>query len=303
MKIPRTSDVSEQSVRALLDRHHCPTPFVAARTLFMGAIASPAIDVSPMGVVAALWNGELPQFDSVDDVEVLVNTLMSGLWNRLARHQDSREPFRLTRELVAATRAGLAALAAMRAQELDGFMDGLFGGAEQLNFPEKAHRALTRLEEVRQMFDAAAAMPIDDAKPASPQALAEFARNTQEMTRIADDLINKIIQSCKRARAGHLEAMSMSPARRRPTSMEDEPPFVKSPLSQRITRQGITVAVEIYGDGEDAWILEVVDRQGASYVWDDHFASDQEALDEAISELERDPMEFSDKPGEPSDMH
>ena len=269
----------------------------------MGAIASPAIDVSPMGVVAALWHGELPQFDSADDVEVLVNTLMSGLWNRLARHQDSREPFRLTRELVAATRAGLAALAAMRAQELDGFMDGLFGGAEQLNFPEKAHRALTRLEEVRQMFDAAAAMLIDDTKPASAQALAEFARNTREMTRIADDLINKIIQSCKRARAGHLEAMSMSPARRRPTSMEDEPPFVKSPLSQRITRQGVTVAVEIYGDGEDAWILEVVDSQGTSYVWDDHFATDQEALDEAIREFERDPMEFSGKPAGPSDMH
>ena len=45
-------------------------------------------------------------------------------------------------------------------------------------------------------------------------------------------------------------------------SMEEEPAFVKSPLSQRITRQGITVAVEIYGDGEDAWILEVVDGQG-----------------------------------------
>ena len=269
----------------------------------MGAIASPAIAVSPMGVVAALWNGGLPQFDSTDDVEALANTLLSGLWNRLARHQDSREPFRLTRESVAATRSGLAALAVMRVQELDGFMDGLFGGAEQLNFPEKAHRARTHLEEVRRMFDAAAAMLIDDTQPASPQALAEFSRNAQEMTRIADDLINKIIQSCKRARAGHLEAMSTSPARRRPASMEDEPPFVKSALSQRITRQGVTVAVEICGDGEGAWILEVVDRKGTSYVWDDRFATDQEALDEAISELERDPMEFSGEPDGSSDIH
>lgn len=303
MKASRTSDVGERSVRALLARHQCPTPFVAARALFMGAIASPTIDVSPMGVVAALWNGELPQFDSAADVEALANTLLSGLWNRLARHQDSREPFRLTRESVVATRSGLAALAVMRVQELDGFMNGLFGGAEQLNLPEKAHQALTHLEEVRHMFDAAAAMLIDDSKPASSQALTEFARNAQEMTRIADDLINRIIQSCKRARAGHLEAMSLSPARRRPTSMEDEPPFVKSPLSQRITRHGVTVAVEIYGDGKGAWILEVVDCQGASYVWDDHFATDQAALDEAISELERDPMEFSGEPAGPSDIH
>ncbi len=304
MKTPRTPEVGERAVRSLLDRYQCPTPFAAVRALFMGVIASPAIDVSPMGAVAALWGGELPRFESSAEVEILLDTLVSGLWNRLSRHQDSRDPFRLTRESIVATRQGMAALAAMRVRELDGFMDGLFGGADELSFPEKAHQALTRLGEVRGMFDAAAGLLADEAREATPKALADFARNTQEMTRIADELINKIIQSCKRARAGHLEAMSTRPARRREAAPDDdEPPFVRSPLSQSVTRHGVTVQVEIYGDGVGDWILEVVDHQGGSYVWDDRFPTDAEALAEAISELERDPMEFSGEPGAPGELH
>lgn len=47
---------------------------------------------------------------------------MGWLWNRLTRHQDRGAPFRLMRTEVAATRQGLAAVALMRQQELDGFV-------------------------------------------------------------------------------------------------------------------------------------------------------------------------------------
>jgi hypothetical protein len=40
-----------------------------------------------------------------------------------------------------ATREGLARLATTRCQELDGFVDGLFGEEETLGLPERAHRS------------------------------------------------------------------------------------------------------------------------------------------------------------------
>jgi uncharacterized protein len=55
-----------------------------------------------------------------------------------------------------------------------------------------------------------------------------------------------------------------------------------SPLSQSVTRDGKTVQIDIYENGEGGWILEVVDAYGNSTVWDDSFASDQQALDEAL---------------------
>ena len=53
-----------------------------------------------------------------------------------------------------------------------------------------------------------------------------------------------------------------------------------SPLCQEISSGGNTVKVEIYDDGEDGWILEVVDEYGNSTVWDDPFPTDDAALTE-----------------------
>jgi len=105
--------------------------------------------VSPIKVVKRVWGGELPELDSIDAANELIGTLVMGLWNRLARHQERSAPFRLTRSETGTTREGAAGLALMRQQELDGFIDGLFGPEEALDFPERAHRGLGALAEMR----------------------------------------------------------------------------------------------------------------------------------------------------------
>jgi hypothetical protein len=62
--------------------------------------------------------------------------------------------------------------------------------------------------------------------------------------------------------------------------MSDDPEVKMSPLCQEISSGGKTVKVEIYEDGEGAWILEVVDDHGNSTVWDDPFPTDSAALTE-----------------------
>lgn len=83
--------------------------------------------------------------------------------------------------------------------------------------------------------------------------------------------------------------------------IEDELTPVESPLSQRLTRHGITVQVDIYSDGTGKWILEVVDQQQTSHVWNDPFETDHDALAEAIRALEDEPTEFVASP--PDDAH
>jgi hypothetical protein len=62
--------------------------------------------------------------------------------------------------------------------------------------------------------------------------------------------------------------------------MNDEYEVKMSPLCQKISSGDNTVKVEIYDDGEDGWILEVVDEHGNSTVWDDPFPTDAAALTE-----------------------
>ncbi|MEY4728855.1 MAG: hypothetical protein RL020_13 [Pseudomonadota bacterium] len=72
---------------------------------------------------------------------------------------------------------------------------------------------------------------------------------------------------------------------------EDEQAPIQSPLAQSVTRDGKTVQVDIYEDGEGGWILEVVDEFWNSTVWDDSFASDREALAEALKTIEEEGIE------------
>lgn len=64
--------------------------------------------------------------------------------------------------------------------------------------------------------------------------------------------------------------------------MSDHEEFevIYSPLCQEINEQGFPLDIQIYGDGNGKWILEVVDVFNNSTVWDEPFATDAEALAE-----------------------
>ena len=193
----RTSD---QQVRALLEHYKCPVPFHEVRTRFLGNIATPAMSGSPIKVVQDLWGGELPPFNSIDAANELVGALVMGLWNRLTRHQDRSSPFRLMRIETAATREGLATLALMRRQELDGFVEGLFGRAETIDLPERACRGLDALGETRALFAAVLDVAADETKSATDKDMETTLRRMREMTTIAEREMHSVVLSCKRAR-------------------------------------------------------------------------------------------------------
>ena len=71
----------------------------------------------------------------------------------------------------------------------------------------------------------------------------------------------------------------------------DESDLVFSKHCQTVTRNGKTVKVEIYGSGKNDWILEVVDEDNNSTVWDDPFPSDDAAFEAFQRTLEEEGIE------------
>jgi len=82
-----------------------------------------------------------------------------------------------------------------------------------------------------------------------------------------------------------------------------DPEIVMSPLCQEISKDGTRVQVDIFRcENEADWILEVIDEENASTVWDQPFDTDQEALDAAIKVIEEDGIRsFLD--AEPEEIH
>jgi hypothetical protein len=250
----------------------------------------------------------LPEFASEAEAEELFQALLGGWWNRLSEHQNSRSPFRLPRTEVGPNRQELLDLARTRSQELTGFVDGLFGDDEEMDLPERAHEALTKLAEIHAMFAGALELLSNESLPATVRESTELLRNFQRLAIAADETINRIIQSCKRARARHMEALTFVTSRRFTAEQDadeegeenqgeedapaDDAVLTYSPLNQTLTRNGVTVEIHIYkGNGSD-WILEVVDAAENSHVWDDPFETDQHAFDEALRALDEEPLAF-----------
>lgn len=309
---PRAGEVTDRQLQTLLTRYGCPMPLHAVRLLFLGAIASPRQEVSPMNLLTQAWGGGFPSLESTEAAEELIGALIDGLWNRLARHHSARDPFRLPRLEVAASRPALKALAEQRAEELLAFADGLFGDEEALEFPEKAARALDILAELFGFFAGAADLLADESSPAPDAELAALLRNLSKMTIIADEEINRIIQSCKRARVHQVEtivvprpevfALDTDDPGEDGDEDEDEdddqweddgPEIIHSPLEQTLSRNGVTVLVDIYRTEQTGWILEVIDAEGTSHIWKEEFETDREAFDEAVRALEEEPLQFT----------
>ena len=185
---------------ALLERYKCPTPFHAVRTHFMGSIASPVETISPIETLKQLWGGELPAFDSMEDLNELLNVLTNELWNQLTKHQTTVTPFRLTRIEVKPTREDLRNFARVRQQEIEGFIEGVFGSNDELDLPEAAHKAVDVLGEVRAMLAGAVKLLEDESKSAELSELKALTYNLQDIGKVAEKEMNAAIQSCRRAR-------------------------------------------------------------------------------------------------------
>ena len=186
-------------LRALLAHYQCPLPYHAVRTRLLGAIASPAIGISPIASIKQLWGGELPAFETPAAAETLFDALI-GLWNTLTKHQQRQTPFRLSAIEVAATDAGLATLAKTRREELDGFLAGLFGPDDQIDFPEQAHQALAHLGEIRVMLAGIVRLAERSKASSSPHEIKALLGQLQDLKRIAEIEIHAALIACAQAR-------------------------------------------------------------------------------------------------------
>ena len=210
VKSPKFPPVNENRVRSLLDKYKCPVPYHEVRTRFLGSIATPEMATSPIQVVKGLWGGELPEFENIDAANDLIGALINGLWNSLTRHQKRTEPFKLVRMAVDPTRAGLATFILMRRQEVDGFVEGLFNGQEDIDLPEKASASLDLVAQLRAMLAGAYTLVTDETKPGSDAEFARTLKNIQELTPIIEREINTVVMACTIARRQAMQRPNVS---------------------------------------------------------------------------------------------
>jgi len=197
--VPKRSTADRNRCRGIearaitfLERYDCPTPYHAVCTHFLGAMSGSA-PVQPMKVLATIWDGALPAFSSIDAVNELLEALINGLWNELTVHQDETQPYRLTPMPARATRKSLASLVETRAEEIHGFLTGIFGDQENLEVPEPMAESLDTLMELGEMFSGMQALLEDPVKTASTADLKALRAHLAKLTNIVEQEIHTVV--------------------------------------------------------------------------------------------------------------
>ena len=195
---------TDEQVRLLLVLYRCPVPFHIVRTRILGSIASPELDASPIETVKGLWGKDLP----VASHKELIDALVMGLWNRLARHQERKVPFRLLQFDLPSDREGLRRLALIRHEEVKGFVEGLFGPKEELDLPDRAYRTLDQLSQICEFLctvQEARSHPLEHMTQAE---IANTLGTLRTLTGIAEHEIHEAVLSCARARRAMLRGLT-----------------------------------------------------------------------------------------------
>jgi len=82
-----------------------------------------------------------------------------------------------------------------------------------------------------------------------------------------------------------------------------DPVIIMSPLCREMSGDGTKIQIDIYrGEDESGWVLEVIDEENTSTVWDDPFDTDREALDTVMEVIEKDGIR-SFLEGESEEIH
>ena len=69
----------------------------------------------------------------------------------------------------------------------------------------------------------------------------------------------------------------------------ENPEIIMSPLCRELVKDSTKIQIDIYRDeNEPGWILEVIDEENASTIWDEPFDTDQEALNAVLIVIEKD---------------
>jgi len=62
--------------------------------------------------------------------------------------------------------------------------------------------------------------------------------------------------------------------------------YPESEISKEIEKNGLKVKIEVYRGDNDGWILEIVDEQWNSTLWNEVFSNAEEALKAGINAIE-----------------
>jgi hypothetical protein len=255
--------VGDDAFRAFLEEHGCPTGFQEIRMRLLGAMVSPGRKADIYPLVEDFFEYDMPAFSDGLELEAFLHTFL-GLWNEVdesSRHH----PIMLSAAGTISSTGELKDLLARRVDEvMFGFLEGVWGGEDELPLTEARAATLTALEETARTYDELFVEVIRKDDAATGRAIADLLREITEVDETVEATITSAVEAFRN------DPSTDHPIMKRAKALIDELSFCdglpRATIRECIARQGemVPIFLEIlrgYADGRDA----IDDREGALF--------------------------------------
>lgn len=141
--------IGDDNFKKFLEHYDCKTPLGVVKMRFAGAICSPNEDLRPADVISSLWEeGQNPRLETKKEAELFFKFFM-GLWDKLFEDIGFNK-FKLPKfETNSASE-----MAAARYDEIEfGFLEGFFGGLENVKIPAYLGEITDSLSELSKVYE------------------------------------------------------------------------------------------------------------------------------------------------------
>lgn len=141
--------IGDDNFKKFLTHYDCNTPLGVVKMRFAGAICSPNEDLRPADVISSLWEeGQNPRLETKNEAELFFKFFM-GLWDKIFEDigfNKFKLPFY--------DYDNVAEVAAARYDEIEfGFLEGFFGGLENVRVPAYLGEVTDSLSELSKVYE------------------------------------------------------------------------------------------------------------------------------------------------------
>lgn len=166
--------IGDDKFKKFLAHYNCKTPLDVVKMRFAGAICSPNENLRPTDVISSFFeNGQGPRLETKGEAELFFKFFM-GLWDEMFALVGFNK-LKLPNE----TSKDVAEVALNRYEVLEaGFLEGFWGGLENLNIPTYLAEVLDSLSELSEIYQIVAERA---QKGENSKTLRQVLKNADEM--------------------------------------------------------------------------------------------------------------------------
>lgn len=140
--------IGDESFIKMLEHYSCPTPLNVIKMRFAGAICSPNLNLRPTDVISSFWEeGRAPRLQTKDEADLFFKFFM-GLWDDIFADVKNVKV-----KLSPLKEKDVLSYCLKRYDEIEhGYVEGFFGGQENLKIPGYLAQIVDSLSEMAALY-------------------------------------------------------------------------------------------------------------------------------------------------------